>query len=83
MFNNKVSIKKVKFINIHNIIIIPIVDVCNDLLWWNNTDYINARYESFIELQILLNNHQSMTLYQAKKLLYQPNNISYNPSNFE
>jgi len=82
---HQLNIKKVKFS--------PFITICpNDTfidkhtisnLWWSELDKAYAYSSMFIEIKNLQNNHPTITIKQAMKLLYQPNNLThYDASNF-
>ena len=84
--NKKKNKKKLSFNNTKRVCLIPYYyEICNEMsdLWWHNSDFLKARHSSVSEILQLLENHPSMEIKQAIKLLYQPNAICYNPENFE
>ena len=78
--------KKIKFNRIVKVCLVPYYnELCENFLdlWWSCMDAKIAKNNAVEEIYNLINNHPSMEIKQAVKLLYQPNNISYDPSNFE
>lgn len=75
--------KKVRFLNIIQVMLIQSKkeNEIKKKLWWNVDDFNSAYNNSILELQILMDRHNTMNLYQAKKILYQP--LCYDPSNFD
>ena len=82
-YNIENNNKKVRFNNIIRVIIIQskIENEIKKIIWWNGNDLRLAYNSSILELQTLMNRHNTMNLFQAKKILYQP--FCYDPSNFD
>jgi hypothetical protein len=79
---DKNNMKRVKFHNIIHVIIIQSKkEYEKKIFWWNIDDLKLAYNSSIFELQTLMNRHNTMNLFQAKKILYQP--LCYDPSNFD
>lgn len=81
--NNFKPNKKVTFLNLIRVILIPkYQDICDCReLWWTEIDKIHATIFMNNEINTLLRINPTMNKTQAMKLLYQPEN-NYEQVNF-